>query len=143
MPYTMDDPTDELTSALPPLWRADAGVIAAFAPDPVRIYDVPPTSPPKAPYIILGLMQPLPLDGTDGANTEVTFDVWSLTEPPGTAKAKRIGAAALKAALGITDLTSHSVSAVLPTHAQYLTDPKDAVTAHGIVKFEIVTQPKP
>jgi hypothetical protein len=141
MTYSMDDPSDELTAALPAFWKADDGVKAAFAPEGVRVFDVPPTGI-KGSYIVLGLMQPLPLDGTDGANTEVTFDVWSLTDPPGTAKAKRIGAAALKAALRLTDLPTHSVSSSLPTHAQYLTD-RDAVTAHGIVKFEIVTQPKP
>jgi hypothetical protein len=140
MTYSMDDPTEELTPALIALWKADDGVKAAFAPDPVRAFDVPPAGI-KGHYITLGLMQPLPVYGTDGANTEVTFDVWSLTEPYSTTKAKRIGAAALKAALGLSDLTSHVVKSALPTQAQYLPD-RDGVTAHGIVKFELVTQPK-
>jgi hypothetical protein len=138
------DPSAELEGALPDLWRADASVIAAFAPDKVKVYDVPPTMAPKEMprhYIILGLIQPLPVDGSDAANTEVTWHVFSLPDPPSKVKAAAIGAATMKAALGIGDLPSHAVQSTLPTETQYLTDP-DGVTAHGVLKAEIVTQPK-
>jgi hypothetical protein len=29
------------------------------------------------------LIQPLPIDGSDAANTEVTLDIWAIDDPPG------------------------------------------------------------
>jgi hypothetical protein len=138
----MSDPCAELQAALIKALKADAGVIAAFAGSPVRVYDTPPTNA-VGDYIIIGYLQPLPIDGTDAANTEVTLDIWSLTDPPGKAKCMTLGAAAMACALGISDLPSHIVTSTLATSAQYQTDTHDGVTAHGIVKAQIVTQPKP
>jgi hypothetical protein len=56
--------------------------------------------------------------------------------------AARIGAAVMPCVLGLADLPSHTVKSTLPTDIRCFTDPVDAVTGHGIVKFEIVTQPK-
>jgi hypothetical protein len=137
----MSDPCAELQTALIAALKADDGVIAAFAGSPVRVFDTPPTNA-KGDYIIVGFLQPLPIDGSDAANTEVTLDIWSLTDPPGKTKAMRLGAAATACALGLTDLPSHIVTSTLPTSAQYQIDSHDAVTAHGIVRAEIVTQPK-
>lgn len=139
------DPSGELEAALPDLIRTDAGVIAAFAPDRPKVYSAPPTMAPKdmpRHYVVLGLIQVLPVHGTDAANTEVTLHVWSLSDPPGKAKAQAIGAAAMAVLLRVADLPSHQVKSTLPTESQYLTDPGDGLTAHGIVKSEIVTQPK-
>lgn len=138
----MSDPCAELQSALIAALKADASVISAFAGSPVRVFDTPPTNV-RGDYIILGFFQPLPVDGSDAANTEVTLDVWSLTDPPGKTKAMSLGAAAMACALGLSDLPSHIVTSTLATSAQYQIDTHDGVTAHGIVKAEIVTQPKP
>lgn len=141
----MVDPSAELQPAIIAAVRADSGVVAAFAPQGVKIYDAPPTMALKdrpRHYIIASFFQPLPLDGTDAAETEVTLDIFSLSDPPGKTICQRIGAAALAAALTVSDLPSHSVKTALPTQVQYLSDAGDGVTARGIVKFEIVTQPK-
>lgn len=135
------DPSVELQAALIAALKADPSLAAAFAGAAVRVFD---TAPPniRGDYIILAFFQPLPLNGTDGAETEVTLDIWSLTDPPGKAKAMAIGEAAVAAALAITDLPSHLVDSSWLTSSQYLTDGADQVTAHGIVKLEFVTQPK-
>lgn len=141
----MADPSAELLSALDAAFRADAGMIAAFGTQKVKIYDAPPTMAPATMpkrYLILGLFQPLPVDGSDVANTEVTFDIWALDDPPGRATAMAIGAAALAVAMTLADLPSHSVLSALPTSNQYMIDAHDETWAHGIVKAEIVTQPK-
>jgi hypothetical protein len=141
----MADPSAELLVALDAAFRADAGMIAAFAPQKVKIYDAPPTMAPQdmpRRYLIIGLIQPLPLDGSDAANTEVTLDVWAIDDPPGRETAMTIGAAALACAMTIGDLPSHMVLSALPTNSQYLIDTHDTTWAHGIVKVEIVTQPK-
>lgn len=134
------DPCAELLEAVIAALKADTGVAAAFAGGPVRIFD---SAPPNArgDYIIVGPLHPLQVDGTDGFETEVTLDVWSLTEPPGKARVIAIGAAATAAVLAIGDLPSHRVTSAWPSFAQYLTDAGDQVTAHGIIKLEVVTQP--
>jgi hypothetical protein len=141
----MADPAAEIQEALDGQLRTDAGVIAAFAPAPVLIFDTPPTGIPAKQgvlhYIIIAALQPLPVDGTDAANTEVTLDIWSLTDPPSKLKAQAIGAAALRAAMGLSALPSFDVKSTRASQVQYLTD-RDGVSGHGIVKLEIVTQPK-
>jgi len=141
----MADSSAELLPALIAALRVDAGIVAAFAPQVVKIYDAPPTMAPKdmpRRYLILGLFQPLPVGATDAANVEVTFDIWTLDDPPSRAQAMAIGAAAMACAMTLGDLPSHGVLSALPTSIQYLIDSRDATWAHGIVKAEIVTQPK-
>ena len=139
----MDDCSEELQAWLLEALPQDAGVIAAFAPSAVRVFDAPPVGA-KGDYIILGPVQVIPVDGSDAGNAEATIDIWSLTEPPGTAKAKRIGRAVMAFCLTLTDLPSHEVKDVLPSEfgSQYVID-QDARTAHGVLKVEFVTQPKP
>jgi hypothetical protein len=69
------------------LLKADAGVIAAFAPEKARVYDTAPPWPPRTMprrYVIVG---PVPRrcrsTATDVAESEVTLDVWSLSDPAG------------------------------------------------------------
>jgi hypothetical protein len=134
------DPSAELQATVIAALRNDPGVAAAFAPQDVRVHDTPPTNA-RGDYVIV-LAFVLPILGTDAAETEITLDVWSLTDPPGKTKAMKIGAAGMAAALAITATESHDVKSALPSQAQYLTDPGDGLTAHGIVKLEIVTQPR-
>jgi hypothetical protein len=138
----MADPCAELQAAIITVLRADAAVAAAFSPEAVRICDTPTTNEAKN-YVVVGHMQPLPLGATDAADVEVTLHVWSLTSPPGKAKATAIGKAAMAACLALPDTTGFFVKSTRATSAQYLTDPGDGLTAHGIVKFDVTTQPKP
>jgi hypothetical protein len=138
----MSDPAEELQATVLQALRTDPRMAEAFAPQAVRVFDTAPTNA-RGDYIIVGGDLVLAIPGTDAAEIEVTLDVWSLTDPPGKAKAKRIGAAATAVVLEIADLPSHLVKSALPSEAQYLTDRGDGLTAHGILKLEIVTQPKP
>lgn len=145
MPIFFSDPCAELQAAIIAALRNDADVQAAFAPAKVLILDTPPAGTgQRGTYVIVAQMHPIPLGATDVAETEVTLDVWSVTDPPGKTKAMQIGAAAMVAALGVADLPSHFVQSVLPSQAgaRYLTD-TDGVSAHGILKVDFVTQPKP
>lgn len=139
----MDDCSEELSAWVLEALPQDDGVKAAFGASAVRVFDAPPVGA-KGDYILLGPVHVMPVDGSDAGAAELTLDIWSLVEPPSTAKAKRIGKAVMAFLMTLADLPSHKVKAVLPSEfgSRYLID-QDTRTAHGVLKVEVVTQPKP
>ena len=137
----MSDPSGQLFDALEPILRADAGVIAAFAGSPVRIYDVPPRDAPT-PYVVLETVAPMAqlAECVDGADTELTATVWVLADPPSRRAAMDLGAAVQAALTTLTALPGHTVHYALPVRSNYLID-ADQKTAKGVVVVRFVTTP--
>jgi hypothetical protein len=140
----MDDCSAELKAWLKTAAPQDAGLVAAFGPVAVRVFDAPPTGA-KGDYILIDNVHVIPVRGSNAGNAELTFSVYSLTDPPGTDKADLIRKAFVTFCLSLADLPSHKVKSVLPSTfgTQCRMDPYDTRTAHAVGKVEFVTQPKP
>lgn len=148
----MSDPSGELRSACETLLKADAGVIAAFGSKPVKVFAKLPVTNIAKPYVVISGFSVSPdlADCFDSAETDAQIDIWSLTDPPGYAEAEALGAA-VQAALAPVDgdgqpilpftLTGHRLSSVLPLGTDYLDDPSDGMTVHGVVRLRFATDP--
>lgn len=138
----MSDPSGPLRLALEPWLRADAGVIAAFAGKPVKVFNKLPPIDAKAPYLFIAGFFVLPelADCMDNAEVDVQVDVWSLTNPPGFAEAERLAPAVVSAMQDTEDtgqspafsVTGWRVVSALPVSTTYLTDPSDGKTVHAV-----------
>jgi hypothetical protein len=138
----MSEPSDELQPAIADALRADAGVATAMG-GKARIYDVAPANAP-VPYIIVGCGQILDqiYDCIDAAEVLATLDIWSKTDPPGSAQARAIAKAAKAVVVAMTaDLPSHRIIETLPLDTVVLTDFSDNETIHAVVRIQIDTDP--
>lgn len=148
----MSDPSAELQPACMALLKADAGVAAAFADNPVRVFDFPPTNVVE-PYVVAGeeLLVDESVDCLGSVELQKTFHVWSRTNPPGKAEAQALGAAVQsvlcpEAANGVRELpalalTSWRLVATRRIRVQYLQDPNKPETAHGVVVIGFALDP--
>jgi hypothetical protein len=151
----MSDPSLVLSDAILAALRSDQGVVDAFGPAQVRVYDITPQNPPQGsgkPYVVLGGVAPIAdlAQCIDATRVGVTVDVWSLTDPPGTREAKQITAAVLAALTPVDASGSHVppswplagfvIVAALPLGVDHLTDPTDQ-TAHSIARVEYAVDP--
>jgi hypothetical protein len=138
----VSDPSAELMAAIKAALEADAALAAAMGGD-VKVYDVGPTNARK-PYLILANadVSPDEAECIEGAETDVTLDVWSLTEPPGQAQAMTIAAAAKAAMMGLAaDLPSHRLLDPIAVRVSHLIDLVDGKTAHSVVTVRFPTEP--
>jgi hypothetical protein len=135
------DRTLEIQAAIYAALVADAGV-GALVGD--KIYDAAydpatATGTPVPPYITIGAVSAIPMDGTLLRGMEHLFDVHVWSEKPGAVECRQI-MAAVYGALHWADLTLSAGTAVFcrMTSRRDFADP-DGVTTHGVVTFEIIT----
>ena len=138
----MSDITGALQPASATALRADAGVIAAFGANPVKIYDIAPDNAVE-PYLVLGPAQvsPIQAEGFDLSETDYPVHVWSRTNPPGFAESQAIAAAVRVCMLGVRVSTGGRVYDALPLRTVQLLDPGDNRTVHVIVTTRFTTAP--
>lgn len=112
--------------------RADAGVVAAFAPSPVRLYPkVPPTNP-VFPYMLYRIeVVGDDTECAEGAEVAVILDpfVREATHEASVAKAEAIADASRKALTLQLPLTGHKVDDFLFEYDRPIGDP-DPLTEH-------------
>lgn len=143
----MSDPTGEIRTAVLAALKANAGVASAFGANKKRIYNWSPVSAARQviapPYIIVQTANVAPYlaECLDGAETEITVDIWSLTDPPGTAEAEVFAPVVQAALLAIDALPNHKITAAEPVRITYLIDPSDNSTAHAVVVVRFSTDP--
>ncbi len=148
----MSEPSVELRAALEPWFRADAGVVASFGSNPVKVYSSLPPVSAVAPYIFIAgfFVEDEAADCYAGTIVNLQVDVWSLMQPkPGFSEAETI-VAAVKAALTATEdtgatptftLASYRVVAVELVSTNYLTDPSDGKTVHAVIAARLSVDP--
>ena len=138
----MSDISGPLQTAAAAALRADAGVISAFGPNPVQIFDIVPDNAVE-PYLALGLAQVLPIqaEGFDLSETDYPVHVWSRPSPPGLAEAQAIAAAVRSCMLGARVAAGGLVYDALPVRTVALVDPSDNRTVHVIVTTRFTTAP--
>lgn len=151
----MSDPSAVLSEALEAALRADAGVAAAFDANPIKVYDIAPQNPAQGtgkPYIVIGGMSPDPdlAQCLDAVRLGVTLDVWDLTDPPGTRRAKAISAAVLAVLTPVDASGNHVppdwvlagfvIRTAYPLGVDHLSDPADQ-SAHSILRVEYAIDP--
>jgi hypothetical protein len=143
----MSDPAGELRAALEPWIRSDAGVIAAFAGQTVKVFATLPPVNAVPPYIfIAGLFVRDDIaECMDAAEVDLQIDVWSLTSPPGFVEAERIAKAVKILLAALEDdgdspaftVAGYRIVSVQPISTNYLTDPSDGKTVHAVVQLTL------
>jgi len=139
----VSDPAGLIRPALEVWLRADTEVIAAFGAKPVKIYSTLPPPNTSKPYVVLAGIDPDDdlAQCMDNAIVNLEIGVWSLMSPPGFAEAETI-APAVKAAIARMEDTGDSPAFTIAGHrivsaenlsTQYLTDPSDGKTVHGVI----------
>lgn len=145
------DPCALLRPALKAWIKADTAVIAAFAGKTVKVFAGFPPANTAKPYVVIASLFAAPLIGDCFAGSEVDYqlDVWSLTDPPGSAEAEAIAPAVAVAAVAMADpdspafgIAGWAVKAVQPISTSYLTDPSDGKTAHALIRGRITLAPR-
>lgn len=147
----MSDPTLELAPALLTWLRADAGVIAAFGANAVRVFDAFPPANQAKPYLLIAGLD-VEDDGAeclDAVQVPLQIDVWSLTNPPGFTEARRLARAVQASVRRLEDtgdspaftIAGFRVVAVQLGATRYLTDPSDGKTVHAVVGATLSVDP--
>jgi hypothetical protein len=131
-----------LQAAIKATLLASPAMIAVMPAGKVRVFDVLPRNV-VPPYIIIGAddIAPIRADGFELSEAECTIQIWSLTDPPGLAQAKAIGAALSDTLLSLPSTDGCRIYASDFRSARYLTDPGDNLTAHGIVTLRFTASP--
>lgn len=139
----MSDIARALKRTIAPVLRADAGVIAAFGANPVRIVDLPEVNEPP-PFLVLGppsSILPIPAEGFDLSEIDYPVHFWSLTSPPSRDEAEAMAPAVRAALLSVVVSIGGKTYAVAPVRTEYLVDPSDGRTVHAIVTVRFTTAP--
>jgi hypothetical protein len=147
----MSDPAQLLGPAIKTWLRADTDVRTAFGANAVRVFDgYPPANQPK-PYVLLaGLdVEQDEADCLEAVQVPLSIDIWSLTNPSGFDEARRLGAAVQTALRRMQDggdspafaIAGYRIVSVQFDRTQYLTDPSDGKTVHGIVQATLSVDP--
>ncbi len=130
----MSDPLAPLQAAIRAALKTDPGVQAAMGAVNPKVYDIPPTNG-VPPYLVIGsdTATPVAAEGFDGAQAACTIHVWSLTDPPGLAECKAIGAAVRAALAQPLAIAGYRLD-FDPTvgDSRYLVD-VDGRSAHGVI----------
>lgn len=140
----MSDPT-AIRAGLKAGLVADAGVIAAFGANAVRIFDMPPTNV-HMPYIIVSIVEtPDEADCVEGSGWDITLDIWSRTEPPSFDEAGAIvGACQTFLRANSFTITGHVLAGEYELlGVDYVNDPSDNATAHAPLRCRLFTEPNP
>lgn len=146
----MTIPAGELRAALEPWLRNYAAVVAAFDAKPVRVFGQLPAVNVPSPYLVIaGLSVRLdPVECLDSCEADLQLDAWSLTDPPGFAEAEALADAAVEALQAILGdgspgfvIPGFRVVAVYNIETQFLTDPSDGKTVHGVISATLSIDP--
>jgi hypothetical protein len=140
----LTDLAGDLREGLEPYLRGDTGVIAAFAGKAIKIFRTLPPVNAVSPYgFIAGLLvREDRAECLTAFEVDVQLDVWSLTSPPGFSEAQAVGSAFVAALRAMEDigesppafsLAGWRIVTVGEISANYLTDPSDGKTVHGVV----------
>lgn len=121
--------------------RADTGVVAAFAPSPVRLHDLAPPMEPRFPYVLIRVeVIGDDTECADGAEVAVTLEVLARegTLALSVAKVEAIAGAVRKALTRQLPLTGHVVDDWLFEGDRPISDP-DVLTAHRSLSLSYLT----
>jgi hypothetical protein len=143
----MSDPTLELGPGLKTWLEGSTEVIAAFGAAPVLVFDdTPPTNQAK-PYLYIAGLDPDDdsAECLDATQVALQLDAWTKTR----AEARRLLRAAKVRVLAMADdgdsplftISGFRVVAVQAVRTQYLTDPSDGKTIHGLLEALLSIDP--
>lgn len=121
--------------------RADAGVVAAFAPKPVRLYPLAPPTNPTFPYALYRVeVIGDDTECADGAEVYVALDVYAREDTylASVAKAEAIADASRQALTARLTLTGHQVDDWLFEFDRPVSDP-DILTEHRSLQVSYQT----
>lgn len=137
----MSAPSTAIRTAVDTVLRADAGVVAAFAPSNVRLYPLAAPANPTFPYVIF--RTEVIGDDTecaDGAEVTVTLDVYarSRTYAESVARAEGIAHAVRKALTNNISVAGHVVDDWTFLFDRPVGDP-DILTEHRSIAVTYLT----
>jgi len=128
-------------TAVDSVLRADAGVIAAFAPAAVRLYPMSPPTNPVFPYILYRIeVIGDDTECADGAEVTVVLETYAResTCAASVAKAEGVSHAARKALTRRLELTDHQIDDWTFQYDRQIGDP-DNLTEHRSMAVSYLT----
>lgn len=113
--------------------RDDAPLAALFLAQTLKLYDVPPTNTPPD-YLTFGEdgIDDISGGGVSLSEIAATVHVWSLSDPPGKLRAKRIGDR-VETVLRAMATPNGAYRSAWLMRTTYVIDPVDNATCHGII----------
>lgn len=143
----MSDPTLELGPGLKTWLETSTEVVAAFAGSPVLVFDeTPPANTPK-PYLYIAGLDPDDdsAECLDATLVNLQLDAWTRNR----ADARRLLRAAKARVLAMADdgdsplfsIAGFRIVAAQAIRTQYLTDPSDGRTVHGLLEASLSVDP--
>lgn len=149
----MSDPALLLGPALAAWLRADTEVRAAFGSNAVKVLDKLPQPNTPMPYVTVDgtdVDDGLEAECLDAVEVFVTLGVWSLPSDGDRTEARRL-CAAIRTSLALMlssvghspefTIAGYRVRGVYDVRTQYLTDPSDGKTIHGVIAATLSIDP--